>query len=107
MKTGIKEILIAVAIIILLASTASAYVPREYQTSPFMSDYDVYKVSSQHIGEKWADYNLDDLMKWYGRPRCLPCLDASMERRKEIEERNSLKPIVKVQKLPKIGIAKK
>jgi len=95
------------SIMILLASITSAYVPKEYQTNPYMSSYDVYKVSIQHIGEKWADYNLDDLMKWYGRPRCLTCLDASMERRKAIEEKNSLKPIVKVQKLPKISVVKK
>jgi len=105
--TRIKGIIIAISIIILLASTSTAYVPREYQTSPFMSDYDVYKVSLKHIGEKWADSNMEDMMKWYGRPRCLPCLDASMERRKAIEEKNSLKPIVKVQKLPKISVVKK
>ncbi len=102
----IKTILSIMTILIVslsLTINAQAYVPKEYQTSPYMSSYDVYKVSSQHIGEKWADYNLEELMKWYGRPRCMPCLDASMEQRKLIEERNSLKPIAKVQNLPVIN----
>jgi len=109
MKAKIKGILIAISIMLLLSMQASAYVPKEYQTSPYMSSYDVYKVSLNHIGDKWADYNLEDLMKWYGRPRCLPCLDTSMERRKEIEEKNSPKPIIRVQKmpsLPKISMSK-
>lgn len=98
---GIKKTLITLSIMILLTSTANAYIPKEYQTSPYMSTYDVYKVSTQHIGDKWADSNLDDLMRHYGRPRCLPCLDAEMERMKINEERNSPKQIIKVQKLPR------
>ncbi len=92
--TRIKRLIIAISVMILFASTVSAYVPKEYQTNPFMSDYDVYQVSLQHIGERWADYNLDDLMRWYGRPRCFTCLDASMIKRKEIEEKNSLNPTI-------------
>ena len=102
MITRTKRILIAISIMILLASTVNAYVPKEYQTGPYMSTYDVYKVSTQHIGEKWADRNLDDLMNHYGRIRCLPCLDAAMERMKINEEKNSPRPIIKVQKLPTI-----
>lgn len=82
-----------------LTTNAQAYIPKEYQTSPYMTSYDVYKVSSQHIGEKWADYNLEKLMKRYGRPRCMPCLDTSIERRKLVEERNYPKQIVKIQKV--------
>lgn len=97
----ITGILIAVSIMILFASTVSAWVPKEYQTKAFMTDYDVYMVAKNHIGEKWADNYLDDLMKWYSsRPRCMPCLDASMKRRSELEKINSPNPIIKVQKLP-------
>lgn len=96
------KIIISILIMLILSINAQAYVPKEYQTNPYMSSYDVYKVSINHVGEKWADYNLEDLLKWYGRPRCLQCLDESMERRRKNEEKSSVKQIIKVQKLPSI-----
>lgn len=100
MKTKLK-IITALLIVILLTAAASAYVPKEYQTSPFMSSYDIYKVSIQHIGQRWANYNLEELMDDYSaRPNCLPCLDASMERRKINEMRFSPKPIIMIQRIP-------
>ncbi len=104
MKT--KTIISIMTILIVslsLTTNAQAYVPKEYQTSPYMSSYDVYKVSLQHTGEKWADRNLDDLMRYYGRPRCLQCLNTSIERMRIIEERNLLKSIIKIQKFPNIA----
>lgn len=59
--------IIAIALVMLLisASSASAYIPKEHRTSEYMTDYDVFVVSSQFKSEHWAQYNLEILEDTY------------------------------------------
>lgn len=54
-----KKVIIVLLIILLAVSQASAYtVPEQYRTGEHMNDVEVWAVSEQHIGEKWAQDNL-------------------------------------------------
>jgi len=93
----IKKIIIAVSIIILLASTVSAYVPDQYKNKPIMTDYDVYQVSLKHMDQPWAIDNLNQLMINYTNSgKCRSCLDAKMEFYNNL----LIQKIKKIQKLP-------
>jgi len=74
------KVIISALIILLLSVSASAYIPLEYQTSSYMSDYDVYSVSKDHMDQRWAFDNMRQLMISYtnsGRSRSQ--LDTKME----------------------------
>lgn len=50
-----KRILCALLFVLLLTSTASAYyIPTEYRAQ-IHNDVSVYKLSIQHMNEKWAE----------------------------------------------------
>ncbi len=93
----IRRIIIAISIIILLASTVNAHVPDQYKNKQFMTDYDVYMVSKDHMDQSWAVDNMKQLMINYTNSgKCRSCLDTKME-----FYGNLLKQKVKsIQKLP-------
>ena len=93
----IKGILIAMSVMILMASTVSAYVPDQYKNKPIMTDYDVYQVSLKHMDQPWAIDNLRQLMINYTNSgKCRSCLDDKMEFYRNL----LMQKIKKIQKLP-------
>ena len=88
-------------LIISLSVTVQAYVPKEYQNKPYMTDYDIYKISKEHINEAWAKDNIEDylIIKYTNGWRCHSCLDEVMQRKFDTEIKIK---VDKVQKLPSI-----